>query len=110
MEFGNDYEEGILEGDGSLISCELCHRSGIEITEHHLTPKEEGGTNGPVASLCIACHKQIHTLYSNKELALCLHTLEQLKSDLSMRKFISWIRKQPLVGRVKTKRSHRRSR
>ncbi|PWW27752.1 hypothetical protein DFO73_10762 [Cytobacillus oceanisediminis] len=40
-------------------ACELCLREEVEITIHHLTPKEMGGTFLPTANLCIPCHKQI---------------------------------------------------
>ncbi|WP_458122858.1 HNH endonuclease [Paenibacillus sp. Z3-2] len=44
--------------------CELCGRKPVNTTIHHLTPKEMGGTFLPTASLCIPCHKQIHSLCS----------------------------------------------
>ena len=45
--------------------CELCGRQEVVLTEHHLTPKEEGGAFLPTAFLCIPCHKQVHALYTN---------------------------------------------
>ncbi|WP_108670110.1 hypothetical protein [Peribacillus acanthi] len=75
--------------------CELCLREDVELTEHHLTPKEMGGTFLPTSLLCIPCHKQIHALYSNEELALSLNTIQVLQSDKGLSKFIRWIRKQP---------------
>ncbi|KHF27079.1 hypothetical protein LR68_04086 [Anoxybacillus sp. BCO1] len=47
--------------------CELCGRDDVVFTAHHLTPKEYGGTE--TAKLCFPCHKQIHALYTNEELA-----------------------------------------
>ena len=47
-----------------MSRCELCEREDVEITVHHLLPKEMGGTFGPTANLCIPCHKQIHALYT----------------------------------------------
>jgi hypothetical protein len=38
--------------------CELCLREEVEITVHHLTPKEMGGTFLPTAKLGIPCNKQ----------------------------------------------------
>ncbi len=49
--------------------CELCGRNHVETTVHHLLPKEMGGNYGPTADLCIPCHKQIHALYTNDEIA-----------------------------------------
>jgi 5-methylcytosine-specific restriction protein A len=51
---------------------ELCERKELELTVHHLVPKVEGEGLLATARLCKACHKQIHTLYSNKEFAVRL--------------------------------------
>jgi 5-methylcytosine-specific restriction enzyme A len=88
--------------------CELCERENVDTTIHHLIPREEGGNYGPTANLCIACHKQIHALYTNKELALRLHTIEQLKHDEKFRKFLKWVKKQPATASVKIKKSNER--
>jgi len=88
--------------------CELCERDEVELTVHHLTPKEEGGTFLPTALLCKACHKQIHAIYTNKELAVRLNTISLLKDDDEIKKYIKWIRKQPVSRSVKTKKSNRK--
>ena len=88
--------------------CALCDRDEIELTVHHLTPKEEGGTFLPTALLCKACHKQIHAIYTNKELAVRLNTISLLKDDDEIKKYIKWIRKQPVSRSVKTKKSNRK--
>ncbi|WP_431030337.1 HNH endonuclease [Lysinibacillus sp. LZ02] len=85
--------------------CALCKRTEVETTEHHLIPREEGGNHGPTAFLCIPCHKNIHALYTNKELAIRLNSIEALKADEKVWKFVKWIRKQPASTLVKTKRS-----
>lgn len=72
--------------------CELCRREGVpKVTEHHLVPREEGGKDGYVAWLCENCHKQIHALYTNKELAVRLNTLERLKNDNNIMKYLIYI-------------------
>ncbi|KHF37767.1 hypothetical protein [Halalkalibacter okhensis] len=86
-------------------SCQLCNRDKVEITVHHLTPKEEGGTHLPTVDLCIPCHKQIHAVYTNKEIALRLMTLERLKDDERLKKFVKWIQKQPPQASVKIRKS-----
>ncbi|OZM56844.1 restriction endonuclease [Lottiidibacillus patelloidae] len=88
--------------------CELCERENIETTVHHLIPREEGGNYGPTANLCAACHKQIHALFTNKELASYLHTIQDLKNNEKMRKFLKWIKKQPSTASVKIKKSNER--
>ncbi|MDG4656711.1 HNH endonuclease [Ectobacillus antri] len=89
-------------------TCELCQRDDLELTVHHLIPKELGGTFEPTADLCIACHKQIHALYTNQELAVRLHTIAALQADEKISSFLKWIRKQPSSKLVKTKKSNER--
>ncbi|MDX8289514.1 HNH endonuclease [Metabacillus indicus] len=91
-----------------LGTCELCKRQEVETTEHHLTPKEMGGTFMPTAMLCIPCHKQIHALYTNDELAVRLNTIQDLRSDPKISSFIKWIRKQPSSKLVRTRKSNER--
>ncbi|MGG3914696.1 HNH endonuclease [Rossellomorea vietnamensis] len=92
----------------AIGACELCARRNVEITIHHLTPKEVGGTFLPTAELCIPCHKQIHSLYTNEELGARLNTIEELRKDEKIHAFIKWIRKQPPTKLIKTKKSHER--
>lgn len=90
--------------------CELCGRNGVDTTIHHLLPKEMGGTFGPTAQLCIPCHKQIHALYTNEEIAARLTTLRELRGDEKLAAFIKWIRKQPSTKIMKIKKSNERKR
>jgi 5-methylcytosine-specific restriction enzyme A len=91
-------------------TCELCVRHQVVTTVHHLTPKEVGGAFMPTAELCIPCHKQIHSLYTNEELGARLNTIEALRKDDKISKFIKWIRKQPSSKLVKSKKSNERKR
>ena len=88
--------------------CRLCDRNQVELTLHHLTPREEGGNHLPTVELCIPCHKQIHALYTNKELAIRLMTLERLKEDEEIKKYLKWIRKQYPKTLIKTRKSNER--
>ena len=90
--------------------CELCGRHQVETTIHHLLPKEMGGTFGATANLCIPCHKQIHALYPNEEIAARLATLPDLRADEKLARFIKWIRKQPATKIMKMKKSKERRR
>jgi 5-methylcytosine-specific restriction enzyme A len=86
--------------------CELCNRKNIKTTNHHLIPKEKGGTFLPTANLCISCHKQIHALFTNEQLADELNTIEKLKNNEKMLGFIKWIRKQPSSTLPQIKKSN----
>ncbi|MFA9555724.1 HNH endonuclease [Evansella sp. AB-rgal1] len=93
-----------------METCELCGRSEVETTVHHLVPKEKGGTFGATANLCIPCHKQIHALYTNEEIAARLTTLLELRTDEKLASFIKWIRKQPATKLMKIRKSNERKR
>ncbi|WP_234978390.1 HNH endonuclease [Bacillus tuaregi] len=94
--------------DEKAARCELCGRHGVETTVHHLLPKEMGGTFGDTALLCIPCHKQIHALYSNTEIAARLSTLQELRNDEKISSFIKWLRRQPPTKIMKIKKSKER--
>ena len=86
--------------------CELCKRQGIiKITEHHLVPKEVGGAKLPVALLCQDCHKQIHALYTNKELAMRLNTIAALEKDERVARYLRYIKNQPPNKNITIKKS-----
>ncbi|MFE8700305.1 HNH endonuclease [Cytobacillus sp. FJAT-54145] len=93
---------------GTTGTCELCLREGVEITVHHLTPKELGGTFLPTANLCLPCHKQIHALYTNEELAIRMNTIERLRDDEKIRRFIKWVQKQPSSKLTRVTKSNER--
>ncbi|MBE4909078.1 HNH endonuclease [Bacillus luteolus] len=90
--------------------CELCGRDEVDTTVHHLVPKEMGGTFGETANLCIPCHKQIHALYTNQEIAARLATIRDLREDEKLSSFIKWIRKQPSTKLMKIRKSNERKR
>ncbi|MBQ1770309.1 MAG: HNH endonuclease [Turicibacter sp.] len=90
--------------------CELCERSEIKLTKHHIIPKEEGGTEKDIVMICSDCHRQIHALYSNQELALRLFSIEALKNDEKLKKFIRFIKKQPATKRAVVTKSRDRKR
>jgi 5-methylcytosine-specific restriction enzyme A len=93
-----------------MSNCELCEREDVDTTVHHLLPKEMGGTFGSTANLCIPCHKQIHALYTNEEIAARLTTIYKLKDDPQLSRFLKWIRKQPSTKLMKIKKSNDRKR
>ena len=84
--------------------CELCERDVNRLTVHHLIPRDEDGHHGPKANICPACHKQIHTLFDNKRLARELNSLDRLKDEPEMRKFLGWIKKQDPNKQVRVHR------
>lgn len=90
------------------MRCELCERQMERLTVHHLTPrqntKRQKADPGPTIDICSACHRQIHVLFDNKYLAKELNTLDKLRNEPQMQKFLSWIKKQDPGKRVKVHR------
>jgi len=88
--------------------CEICERSWIPLTYHHLIPRSvhakalkrrwhtEDKLNS-VSWLCRACHSYVHSVGSNEELAREYFTVEKLLEREDVRSFAAW------VGRVRWK-------
>lgn len=77
---------------------------------HHLVPREEGGTGGPMAELCSACHRQIHALFDNRTLARERGSIAALLEEPRVRRFVTWVRRQDPGRRVKVERAGGRPR
>lgn len=94
------------------MTCELCQRDVDRLTVHHLIPrqktKQKKADIGPTSKICSACHKQIHTLFNKTRLAQELNTLEKLKSEPEMQKFLSWVQKQDTHKHVRVHRQRAR--
>ncbi|MBE6022573.1 MAG: HNH endonuclease [Cellulosilyticum sp.] len=88
--------------------CELCYRENIVLTKHHLLPREEGGKEEHISLICEDCHKHIHALYTNRELAVRLNTIKALQEDEKISKYLKFIRKQPASKKVRSYKSKER--
>ncbi|HBB32829.1 MAG TPA: hypothetical protein DDZ80_21660 [Cyanobacteria bacterium UBA8803] len=88
--------------------CELCERDVAELTVHHLIPKQKAKNQKPetipTANICSACHRQIHSLFDNTRLSQEFNSLEKLKDEPQMQKFLSWLKKQDPSKRVRVHR------
>ena len=95
-----------------FILCTLCGRQVPRaiITEHHLVPREEGGTEEHKVPMCKPCHGHIHATYDNRTLAQALGTLDALRRDPKILKFIKFIRKQDASSVFRSAYSSSRSR
>lgn len=86
--------------------CALCEREVSFVTRHHLIPKSEGGRE--VVPLCSPCHKTLHNFFSNRTLLTELHTIEALRTEPEIARYLTWVRQQPdTVIRVRKKRDRR---
>lgn len=88
-----------------MYKCELCNRDISEVTKHHLIPKQKGGRDLHIAYLCTTCHKQIHALYTNTELSSRLFTIDRLKNDEKIIKYLNFIKNHPNNLNIKIKKS-----
>ncbi len=89
-------------------ACEICDRSWIPLTYHHLVPKqihakaikrgwhEEWRLNS-VAWLCRACHSFVHRIAGNEELGKDYWSVERLTEREDVQNWAKW------VGRVRWK-------
>lgn len=87
--------------------CELCARTGIVLTRHHLIPKmrhrnrrtrRDFSHNDRVARIlmvCRPCHNHIHDVFTEKELAHHYNTREALLADERIDRFVRWIATKP---------------
>ena len=81
--------------------CQLCGRSVPRVTEHHLLPRSQGRRRGlkpqalPTADLCPPCHKTLHRLFTNAELAREYASLDALREHADVQRFVRWVQKQP---------------
>ncbi|MCC7449814.1 MAG: HNH endonuclease [Anaerolineae bacterium] len=86
--------------------CALCEREVSSVSRHHLVPKSEGGTL--TVDLCAACHKTLHTFFTNRTLAKEMHSIEALRQAPEIQRYLTWVRRQPDAKiQVRTSRNKR---
>lgn len=84
--------------------CEICDRSWIPLTYHHLIPRgvhakviKRGWHSedqlGNVAWLCRACHSFVHRVVTHEELAREYFTVERLMGLEDVKAFAGWVGK-----------------
>ncbi len=94
---------------GSLVAeeiiCPLCMRQipKSQRDAHHLIPKSRGGVDTVI--LHRLCHRQIHALLTETQLARHYSTIEALKAHPELARFIAWVRDKPNHIRASIKRS-----
>lgn len=88
--------------------CPICERHIPDylMTKHHLIPRSKGGKD--IEFICLACHNQIHLLFSNRELESNLNNVQKIQNHTKMKSFIQWIRKRPAETIPNKKKSNRR--
>ncbi|MES5100966.1 HNH endonuclease [Agrobacterium sp. BA1120] len=61
--------------------------------EHHLIPKSKGGKN----TVCLhrICHDQIHSIFTDAQLAKTFSTIEAILEHPAAQTFVTWVRNKP---------------
>lgn len=74
--------------------CPVCGREcdADQGSRHHVLPKSQGGR--AIEVLCRPCHRQIHNLFSVKELARDYDTVKKLRAAPEMQTWIRWVQKK----------------
>lgn len=88
-----------------VFMCALCNREIPPALRdaHHLIPKSKGGV--VTVLLHRACHKQIHALFTETELAKQYPSVEALQAHTEIAKFINWVKQKPNDLNLQTRRS-----
>ncbi|MGD9507271.1 MAG: HNH endonuclease [Geminicoccaceae bacterium] len=67
--------------------------AGPSVDRHHFLPRAEGGrVAAPVHRIC---HRKLHTLWSERELAQLYATPEAIRSHPEIWRFVRWLRGRP---------------
>lgn len=91
----------------ATVVCALCDRwiPPAQRDLHHLVPKSKGGRQ--TAPLHRICHRQIHALLTEAELARQYASVEALRQHAELRVFLDWVRTKPADFAVCTHKSAR---
>ena len=84
-------------------ACALCGRPlGRRVERHHVVPKSQGGRETvPVHPIC---HRAIHAAVANRDLARLYPTLEALRGQGEIARFLRWIAGKPPDFHAPTRR------
>ena len=75
---------------------------------HHLVPRTEGGREA--VAIHRICHRKLHTLWSERELATRLSTPKAIRAEPAIRAFVRWLARKPPEFWAPTAPPHRRRR
>lgn len=91
----------------TAVTCPLCERAipASQRDEHHLVPKCKGGRQ--TQYLHRVCHRQVHALLTETELARQYATVEALLQHPELQTFIAWVKTKPDDFFVRTRKSSR---
>ena len=87
--------------------CPLCGRPipDSQKDAHHLVPKSNGGQ--ATESLHRICHRQIHALLNETELARQYNTVDSLLAHPEVNRFVRWVQNKPPDFYERSRKSQR---
>ena len=87
------------------LLCPLCERviPPTQRDAHHLVPKSKGGRH--TEFLHRVCHRQIHALLTETQLARQFNTVEALREHPELATFLDWVKTKPDEFMVRTRKS-----
>ena len=89
------------------LICPLCERP-IPLSQrdaHHLVPKSRGGRH--TQYLHRICHRQVHALLTETELARDYNTVDSLLAHPEIARFVAWVKTKPDHFHERTRKSER---
>ena len=91
----------------TVVVCPLCARPipPAQRDAHHLVPKSKGGR--ATTYLHRICHRQIHAVLTETELARQYATVDALLAHPGINTFVAWVRTKPDDFFVSTRKSAR---
>ena len=97
----------LVETTPDEVVCPLCDRPvpPAQRDAHHLIPKSRGGVQ--TTWLHRICHRQIHALFNETELARQYHQVDALRAHPEMARFLDWVRRKPDDFYERTRKSQR---
>lgn len=81
------------ETESNENKCPICQRIMIEgqsLDKHHFVPKLKGGKKTTL--LHVICHRKLHSIFSESEMAKYYNTPERCIEHLEVKKFIKWVK------------------
>ena len=89
------------------LVCPLCGRKipQSQRDAHHLIPKSKGGRH--TEFLHRICHRQIHALFTETELARHFNSVDALLAQADIALFVTWVKTKPDDFMERTRKSQR---
>ena len=89
------------------LVCPLCERKipPVQRDAHHLVPKSKGGRH--TEYLHRICHRQIHALLTETELARQFNSVDALLTHPDVALFVAWVKTKPDDFMERTRKSQR---